>query len=212
MKTQLPGMELEFCKGIGQGCKNALLTMPELINAMEKLYKSSYWTKKFPSNSAKQKVHELLKIGISACPNACAKSQIKDIGIIVRAEIRFDPTLCDGCFICIDTCADGALTFTPPSYDLIYDNKNCVGCGKCTQTCPSHALSMPSIYFDLMLGGRLGRHPRFAESILKLKPNEFLDFFSFFLSLFEKYSNLKQTKELFNKLSPRDIKDAYLKR
>ena len=206
MQKQILGFEFEFCRGIQGGCKNALFSSSNFINELIKISENSYWAKKFSVNLRQYKKHELLKIGVCACPNGCAKPQIKDIGFLARADVKFDPSRCQECGLCIKICKEGAIAFEDK---MVFKKDKCLGCGDCLDNCPFNALYTSKIYFEVMLGGRLGRHPKLAEPILSLSPDECLAFFKFFLSLFEKYPNIIQAKDIFNYLNPKHIKDLY---
>jgi dissimilatory sulfite reductase (desulfoviridin) alpha/beta subunit len=44
----------------------------------------------------------------------------------------------------------------------VIDRNRCQRCGKCVHVCPSRTLEPVQSGFRILLGGRLGRHPRLA--------------------------------------------------
>lgn len=125
--------------------------------------------------------HERIKVGISACPNACSSPQIKDFGVMaVRyPELIFER--CTSCKKCFDSCKENAIYFNGfPEF-----NEKCIGCGDCFRACNSNAIS-GKVVLRVMAGGRLGRHPRFAEEI------GVFDSFEDVLKVFEKVIEISE--------------------
>lgn len=58
-----------------------------------------------------------------------------------RAIIRIDEELCNGCGVCLPSCAEGALRIENGKLRLIAD-KLCDGLGACLGSCPRGALSL----------------------------------------------------------------------
>ena len=57
---------------------------------------------------------------------------------------RIDPTLCDGCGICVFDCGAFVLTMDPRRNiaKLTGQGKGCVDCFICEFVCPEHAITM----------------------------------------------------------------------
>ncbi len=53
-------------------------------------------------------------------------------------QIQWLSNQCIGCRTCLETCPEGALTFTAEG--LSVDRKRCTGCGLCAEACPAAAL------------------------------------------------------------------------
>jgi dissimilatory sulfite reductase (desulfoviridin) alpha/beta subunit len=111
------------------------------------------------------KAHNIVKINLSYCPNACARSQIADVGLIAASRPVADPAACTACGACAEACREGAVALDESGTIKAVDAAACVGCGECIRACPSDALTEAASGFRLMLGGKLGRHPRFAEEL-----------------------------------------------
>jgi len=77
---------------------------------------------------------------------------------ILRKIIEIDEELCDGCGLCVPSCAEGALEIVDGKARISAD-KLCDGLGACLGDCPTgalrrcYALRMPiSQYSDLCSG------------------------------------------------------------
>lgn len=71
----------------------------------------------------------------------------------VTADV--DPTLCDGCALCVDACPYRAIRLLESIDDQDKEKKSiqidpflCKGCGICQRTCPHQAVSIPGFTFD----------------------------------------------------------------
>lgn len=115
------------------------------------------------------KAHTVLKAGISYCPNACARSQIADIGLIAACVPRVDPAPCAACGACAEACREDAVRLDGDGRLAGIDPAACLGCGECARACPTDALVHGAPGFRLLLGGKLGRHPRLGEELPGLR-------------------------------------------
>lgn len=109
--------------------------------------------------------HGIVKINISYCPNACARSQIADVGLIGARVPALDAQACEACGACSEVCREDAIRLDDDGFVTGVDHTACVNCGECINACPTDALYEARTGFRLMLGGKLGRHPRFAEEL-----------------------------------------------
>lgn len=202
MQERIGGFELEFCRGVEGKCPQALvLDGPNLLARIKNIVRTSSW-----GQEKDLKKHHLFKIGFSACPNACARSQIKDVGFIGRAEIKVQVDRCVKCGLCLQACKEQAILLEP-GLEL---TSNCLGCGECALTCEQEALSRGETQVRVLLGGRLGRHARLAKEVDRLSLEKMVSFLAFVLKLLER-SAVKQGKELFTIYSPQEIRDGFSK-
>lgn len=58
---------------------------------------------------------------------------------ITRKIVEIDPELCDGCGLCVPSCAEGAIQIIDGKAELVAD-KYCDGLGACLGECPNDAL------------------------------------------------------------------------
>jgi len=108
-------------------------------------------------------LHKRLKIAFAACPNACTLPQIKDVGFIAELSPRRVLDTCTQCGRCVALCREQAVTMAggPPQFD----HAHCVACGMCVRQCPQDAIQSGPLRFAVLIGGRMGRHPRFADRL-----------------------------------------------
>ncbi|WP_461832891.1 4Fe-4S dicluster domain-containing protein [Desulfothermus sp.] len=209
MITSIVGVEIEYCKGISKGCRNAISTYPEIISNLIDISKNSTWHQRFKIEENLPRKHQILKIGISACPNACAKSQIKDLGFILRSEIGYDESLCINCLECENACKENAISVTEK---IVIQKHKCLGCLDCVRACTTGSIFSTQAFFEVLVGGRLGRHPKFATPILKIEPLKIYDFYRYFLGLFDKYPDIYNAKKIIDNLSYEEIEHGYIKK
>ncbi|MFQ5711720.1 MAG: 4Fe-4S binding protein [Candidatus Geothermarchaeales archaeon] len=111
-----------------------------------------------------------LKIGVTGCPNSCAKPQLNDIGIMGVVKPRIDPEKCDGCGFCVTGCREGAIKIL--NGKAVIDYTKCVYCGECIRVCPIDASVAEKRGYTIFIGGNVGRHPRFATKIVDFADEE----------------------------------------
>jgi len=107
--------------------------------------------------------HNKLRISISACPDGCSRPQIADIGIIAFVRPHLDKDKCTGCGICLPACPDSAIHMEDGI--ACFDRQRCQGCISCRDACPADSISLSDVGLRLLAGGKLGRHPRFADMV-----------------------------------------------
>lgn len=105
-----------------------------------------------------------LKIGITGCPNSCAKPQVNDIGIMGVIKPKIIPEKCNGCGLCVDICKEAAIKIADGV--AVIDFTKCVYCGECIRVCPLDADVAEREGYTIFVGGNVGRHPRLAYKIL----------------------------------------------
>lgn len=104
--------------------------------------------------------HHLPKIGLAGCPNGCSQPDIKDFSITGYVTPRITKASCYGCKACVHSCLEEAITWQPNGITI--DRVRCLSCGNCLSVCPSGTLDKEESGWKLRIGGRVGRHPRFA--------------------------------------------------
>lgn len=74
---------------------------------------------------------------LKGCPLNCRWCHNPE-GISPKIENWWNQNKCIGCNICVNTCPNGAITFT--EMGLTVDKSQCTMCGACVKNCPSKAL------------------------------------------------------------------------
>lgn len=172
MEEDVKGYQLETCFG-SSGCPNRVQQSDKLISHLENSLASrdlrGFLKKKV---NGPLKFHHEFRISVSDCPNACSRPQIVDIGIIGAIRPAVTGETCTGCGACIAACAECALRCSPNSEGPIIHYENCVQCGQCIKACPTGTLVMEIQGWRILVGGKLGRHPRLGEELPGLFTDE----------------------------------------
>ncbi|MBP7635237.1 4Fe-4S binding protein [Candidatus Ozemobacteraceae bacterium] len=151
---------MQVCKGATGTCPHALSGTEPLIAGIDRVLVSFGIGSPDDAGAA---AHLRFSIGIAACPNACSRPQIMDVGFI-RAEYPSIPAgHCTGCGACLSACREGCLSLRDGRIDCAF--ATCVGCGACRTACPVEAIAPEREGFRVLVGGRLGRHPRLATEL-----------------------------------------------
>lgn len=163
--------EIEFCKGKTLGCPFGIVEPQELANILEDLLNKGKVTEHLIEKIEGLILpHHRLKIAISGCSNGCPQPQIKDFGMIAQAVPKREDGQCSSCGLCIEACQEGAISLEEGGPE--FNRKLCLNCGLCAKACPQGAITIEKIGYRLLLGGRLGRHPRFGQEIIPLASEE----------------------------------------
>lgn len=163
--------EVTVCRGIEGACSHAVISMKGLQAALCEVARASGWARFAAGSEDCPSIppHKRLRIAVAACPNACTMPQIRDFGLIGAMTPRQIRTSCIGCGSCEQFCQEDAISVQEGK--ALFDSNRCVGCGECGPACPEEAIEMAGPLFRIMLGGKMGRHPRFAlELSVRAKP------------------------------------------
>jgi len=164
MEKEVRGYDISACFG-GEGCPNSANSCAELLvriqGLMEKADILSFLKAAVPEGL---KFHHEFRVSLSDCPNACSRPQIVDIGIIGAVRPVVGATACTQCMACVSACPDEAICLTTKEHPII-DQNLCLLCSKCITACPTGTIEESEKGFRVLLGGRLGRHPRLAMEV-----------------------------------------------
>jgi anaerobic sulfite reductase subunit C len=105
-----------------------------------------------------------VKISVTGCPNACAKPQLNDIGVMGVVKPSIVKEKCTGCGFCARACKDGAVQIVDGV--AVIDYSRCLYCGQCIKACPKEAGVSEKRGYTIFVGGNVGRHPRLATKIV----------------------------------------------
>jgi dissimilatory sulfite reductase (desulfoviridin) alpha/beta subunit len=114
------------------------------------------------------KHHHEFRVALADCPNACSQPQIRDMGIIGASEPIVTEATCSLCHACEDRCKEDAVLAEDSERGPVIDYDRCIACGQCVAVCPTGTLALGRQGYRVLLGGKLGRHPRLALELPKM--------------------------------------------
>jgi len=198
MEKEIKGYEISSCFG-SAGCPNSANSVARLSQDIEKIFEKENILE-FLKKTVKGdlKFHHEFKVSLSDCPNACSRPQIADIGIIGAVIPRVSGEDCTLCGSCVNICDENAIELDEKNQIPIIDDHLCLMCSKCINACPTGTLIEKQIGFRVMLGGRLGRHPRLAMEIGEIHSHD--QVLEIVKSCLAFYKNNSQTGERFSHL------------
>ncbi len=165
MSREVKGYQVDACFG-GSGCPHRVLAGDELVGRIETLMAEANLLEFLRSQvSGDLKFHHEFRISIAECPNACSQPQIKDVGILGATTPAVTDIACNACGACQDTCKEDAVRMTADETIDAIDPDRCVHCGACVAVCPTGTVAIRQTGYRVMIGGKLGRHPRLAREL-----------------------------------------------
>jgi anaerobic sulfite reductase subunit C len=168
MDAEVKGWQLETCFGV-QDCPHRAVDSLGLVQDLEKLLAGKNLREFLKSRiDGPLKMHHEFRVSLSACPNACSRPQIVDIGLIGAVQPVLTPEPCSQCGKCALVCKEGAVWVDGNGVRL--DLNTCLRCGDCVKACPSGTLIAGAAGFRVLLGGKLGRHPQLGLELPKIYP------------------------------------------
>lgn len=195
LSNEIKGYQADRCFG-SSGCPHAANDCGKVLERAEALLENENILDFLKQHvKGDLKFHHEFRLTAADCPNACSQPQIKDFGIIGAVKPKITDEPCIGCEACVHACPDHAISLIHPSgtagtshRDLNEKNRKeagtsnelyehskpfidtdaCLVCGKCIKVCPTGTLQEEKRGFRVMLGGRLGRHPRLAIPLPKI--------------------------------------------
>ncbi len=179
--------QIEICRGEDIECPFLIASVKELLQKIKDRLREIEFSKKLIDKiEGKILPHQRLKIAIASCPNCCSQPQIKDFGVHLRSKVFVDINVeCNGCGNCLRVCKEGAIRISGLSNelqdeakekqnshsgnnkrDVVINYDRCVYCGLCAEVCPTGTIKTEKKCYRVMIGGKLGRHPRFADVLI----------------------------------------------
>lgn len=139
------------------------------------------------------KFHHEFRISIADCPNACSQVQIKDVGIIGAIQPAVSEASCSACGACAEACREDAIHLTPAGELKEIDFSRCVHCGSCINACPTGTIESGIKGYRVLIGGKLGRHPRLAVELPCIYSEEtVIEMLQTFIAFYKTKSDLGQ--------------------
>lgn len=172
MEKEIKGYEVTTCFG-GSGCPNTANSGTELAKDIEKNIEREDLLG-FLKETVKGdlKFHHEFRVSLSDCPNACSRPQIVDIGIIGSVLPETGDDACTLCGACVEACPENVIALDEENEKPVIEMDQCLMCAKCIKVCPTGTLKEKQKGFRVMLGGRLGRHPRLAMDVPGLRTRD----------------------------------------
>jgi anaerobic sulfite reductase subunit C len=165
MSTEVKGYQVDACFG-SSGCPHRAMTSDDLVESIEQLMADADLLGFLKSRvQGDLKFHHEFRIGIADCPNACSQPQIKDVGIIGATTPVFTEIPCTACGACSEACKEKAVILSETGKAEAIDGRRCVHCGDCINACPTGSISPGKKGYRVLIGGKLGRHPRLAREL-----------------------------------------------
>ena len=165
MEKDIKGYGLTACFG-NSGCPNRITDTASLFDKMETtLEKADLLAFLRKTVKGDLKFHHEFRVAVADCPNACSRPQITDMGVIAAAVPMITDEACTGCLSCVEICREQSITVEEETGHVAIDSGSCVQCGQCINACPSGTIATKDTGYRVMLGGRLGRHPRLAMEL-----------------------------------------------
>jgi dissimilatory sulfite reductase (desulfoviridin) alpha/beta subunit len=165
MQAEVRGYRVESCFGTS-GCPQRTVVSDALIARVESLLAEADLLSLLKTRvKGPLRFHHELRVAFADCPNGCSQPQIRDVGIVGAVTPSPTPAACSGCAACLEACAEGALQLDDPPAAPRLDATRCLACGQCVRACPGGTLAAGRSGFRLLLGGKLGRHPRLAREL-----------------------------------------------
>jgi dissimilatory sulfite reductase (desulfoviridin) alpha/beta subunit len=160
----IKGWRVETCKGPTQGCANRAAPDDGLAADIDAVFSGRDFgvgLRALVGGRLKHR-HEFT-VAIADCPNACSRPQIADLGLIGAAEPVITNEICHQCMGCVHACREGAVAH--PGLLPIIDPARCLRCGSCARVCLSGTIQVARRGWRVLLGGKLGRHPRLGTEV-----------------------------------------------
>lgn len=165
MEKEVRGYRVETCFGPG-GCPNRAGPEEDLACRLEALLAEKRLLEFLKSTvSGPLKFHHEFCVTVADCPNACSQPQVRDIGIIGAAVPEVTRAPCSMCEACTEACREGAVRLNPLTAGPEIAWSRCLMCGQCAEACPGGTIRTARRAYKILLGGKLGRHPRLAEAL-----------------------------------------------
>jgi anaerobic sulfite reductase subunit C len=165
MESEIKGFQIETCFG-NSGCPHRVANSEKLQQDIETLLHHEDilgFLKNRVSDGIK--FHHEFRVSLADCPNACSQPQIRDMGIIGASTPMISDKTCSHCNQCVEVCHEEAITISLHIDAPAIDQNACVRCGKCISACPTGTIAKERDGYRVLLGGKLGRHPRLAVEL-----------------------------------------------
>lgn len=188
MEDEVKGYQVETCFGPG-GCPNRAIISDRLVEKIEQMFAKrdlkSFLEEKV---GGPLKFHHEFRVSISDCPNGCSRPQIVDVGLIGAQKPGVGKEPCRKCGACVEVCKESAIFLDDDGPVIL--GERCLSCGACVRDCATGTLEEVSNGYRVLLGGKLGRHPRLGEEIPGIhSPDQVIEIIERCLDSYQKHSS-----------------------
>ncbi|MBM2833405.1 MAG: asrC 1 [Candidatus Brocadiaceae bacterium] len=158
--------QVKSCRGAEVNCPFLITDSGILSEKLRNRLEELHFTEKLIDKVEGQILpHHSMKLAVSGCPNSCSMPQIKDFGVHAVEPVSVDPDCkCIECMKCVEACREDAIIVE--NGNVTIDKEKCVHCGLCARVCPTGTIKAEEKRYRVMIGGKVGRHPRFALDLL----------------------------------------------
>ncbi|OHB99603.1 MAG: hypothetical protein A3G70_07890 [Planctomycetes bacterium RIFCSPLOWO2_12_FULL_39_13] len=160
--------QVKSCRGAEVNCPFLITDSGILSDKLRNRLEDLHFTEKLIDKIEGQILpHHTMKLAVSGCPNSCSMPQIKDFGVHAVEPVSVDLNCkCIECMKCVEACREDAITVK--NGQVTIDKEKCVHCGLCAKVCPAGTIKASEKKYRVMIGGKVGRHPRFALDLLPI--------------------------------------------
>lgn len=163
MSDEIKGYQVETCFGPA-ACPNRAAVSDGVVEEIERMLAGKDLKGFLKAKvDGSLKFHHEFRISVSDCPNACSRPQIADIGLIGASTPKRGKEPCNQCSACVEACRESAIFLGEDG--PVIDEAACLCCGACIRVCPTGTLEVGKNGYRVLLGGKLGRHPRLGEEL-----------------------------------------------
>lgn len=166
MHRDIKAYQISACFS-SSGCPNRIISSDKILKDLENELKRADITV-FLRKSVKEKelrFHHELRLTISDCPNSCSQPQIADFGLIAASIPEVSEKNCTLCGECVESCPDRAIELDYEKSCPTINYAGCQKCGICARICRFSEIESQKQGYRIMLGGKLGRHPRLGMEL-----------------------------------------------
>ena len=158
--------QVKSCRGAEVNCPFLIMDSGILSEKLRNRLEELHFTEKLIDKVEGQILpHHSMKLAVAGCPNSCSMPQIKDFGVHAVEPVSVNPDCkCIECMKCVETCREDAITVK--NVQVTIDKEKCVHCGLCAKVCPTGTIKAEEKKYRVMIGGKVGRHPKFALDLL----------------------------------------------
>jgi anaerobic sulfite reductase subunit C len=109
--------------------------------------------------------HHKFRVVLAACANNCSEPQIADFAVIAQARPGLGDGECCDCGLCLEVCKEEAIEL---ARGPVFAYDRCLNCGRCEANCQTGAIGIAQRGYDVLVGGKLGRHARLGTRALAM--------------------------------------------